>query len=168
MVVTEVVKSFAQAGSAIHKRTTKLAKDLPIVRNAGNVAVGTAVVTAVSANMGGRSIFLSGVGSAGAKVSVTTIDAAGAVVVKMTGPAHFVERDTQRHMVGTGAVSVYAGHAMSWPGVNTEGGWVTGPFMAGGSQGRHPFERGVDEVRPVAPKIYDKGVRVAAVKAGFG
>lgn len=162
--MTEVVKSFAQAGSAIHKRTTKLAKDLPIVRDAGNVAVGAAIVGAVSANMGEKTIFLRGVGKAGAKVSVTSAPTPAGTIVKMTGPAHFIERDTSRHMVGTGALGDNFGMAMHMP----DGRWATGPFMAGGSQGRHPFERGVDEVRPVAPKIYDKGVRVAAVKAGFG
>lgn len=163
--MTEVVHSFGQAGASIHKRCKTLAKELPLVEKAGNVAVGEAIVGAVSANLGGKSIFLSGVGK---NVSVKSIPSPAGTVVKMTGPAHFIERDTPKHLVGTGATGPSRGFAMAWPGVTTDGGWVTGPFMAGGSKGKHVFERGVDEMRPIAPKIYEKGVLVAGYKAGFG
>lgn len=162
--MTEVVHSFGQAGASIHRRCSKLAKELPIVEKAGQVAVGEAIVGAVSANMGGKSIVLSGVGKHGAKVAVKAVHIGAETIVRMTGPAHFVERDTNPHPVGTGAVSEAQGHRMHMP----DGRWATGPFIAGGSQGKHVFARGVDEVRPVAPKIYEKGVRVAALRAGFG
>lgn len=176
MVVTTRVNSFRAAGSEIAKRADKFGEEMPKVRTAGNLAVGAAVVGAVSANMGGKSVFLSGVPS---KVGVAMVPSPNdGVIVKMTGAAKLLEFDTPKHIVGSGyrtsvkvrkdgSTSVSdseSGTRMRMP----DGRWATGPFMAGGSSGRHMFRDGVATIEPKATDIYNKGVRVAAVKAGFG
>jgi hypothetical protein len=67
-------------------------------------------------------------------------------IVYATGPFHFIERDTARHGVGTRGYGV---SLMEMP----DGDWATGPFFAGGSSGKHPFERGVDVVSPSADRL---------------
>lgn len=176
MVVTQRVNSFRAAGFEIAKRADKFGDEMPKVRIAGNRAVGVAVVGAVAKNMGGKSVFLSGVP---AKVGVAMAPSPkDGVVVKMTGPAPLLEFDTPRHLVGTGYQTRTRNRKDGSTSVSDtetstrmrmpDGRWATGPFMAGGSTGQHNFRDGVAEVEPTATGIYNKGVRVAAVKAGFG
>lgn len=107
------------------------------------------------------------------------------VIVKMTGPAQLIENDTKAHTIlgskvgrlgkGKGSRSKAAKYAAKQELYNalfggTGGGrlhigtgddWVTGPIQHPGTKGKHPFRKGVETVRPEAPRIYDKGVVIA-------
>lgn len=178
--MTMRLSSFRACGVEISQRAGKLAHELPEVEQGGQAAVGAAVVAAVARNMGGQSVFMSGVGEAGAKVDVRFKQIGRDASVYMTGPAHLLERDSEDHEVGTGfntkvrvnkSGEVRISESDSGRGDKMEmpdGRWATGPFRVRGSKGRHMFRDGVKEVEPVQTAIYEKGVRVAALKAGFG
>ena len=130
-----------------------------------------ASVTGLMAEASGGDLRLSGVGKtsprrgsridAGAKIGARYLAAktggglvsfgrygvSGAdAVLFATGPAHLVERDTKIHGLGVRGSGV---SLMVLP----DGEVRTGPWIGGGSQGKHPFERGVRAVEPQAEAI---------------
>ncbi len=107
-------------------------------------AAGLLVKASVQAELHGVTR-LRGVGAKGAKIGVR-YDVAGptAVVVRMTGPAHLIERDTAAHEIG--------------PKRRRALHLVGGDFRASvahhpGTKGKHPFEHGVALARPLVPRL---------------
>lgn len=165
------VHGLGAAGRLLDRQFDELANRAKRIQTRGEQAAARAVQAAVAANLGGNPIVMRGVGQYGARVGVTVSTLAGrisgpgfvaagdsTVVVRMTGPAHLIERDTNRHPVGTGALGDAHGHRMRMP----DGRWATGPFTAGGSEGKHPFGRGVEEARPVLAAVLQAEVNAAA------
>lgn len=165
------VNGLGAAGSLLDRQLDQLADTAKRMQTRGEQAAARAMQAAVAANLGGNPIVMRGVGKFGARVGVRVstlggqmsgpgfIAAGGStVVVRMTGPAHLLERDTNRHPVGTGALGDAHGHRMRMP----DGRWVTGPFTAGGSEGKYPFRRGVEEARPVLARVLQAEVNAAA------
>jgi hypothetical protein len=186
-----VYTSFDQVGKVIAKQTAEFSSDMVTLEASGNRTVAAAVVSAVAANLGGVSIIMSGVGKNGRRVGVVaTPGTQKSMVVKMTGPAHLIERDTDPHLImgkgvgrlgkGKGSRSkeakykakqelydVLFGGASTVP-MRVGRDWRMGPFQHPGTTGKHPFERGVNVVRPTAPRVYQRGVNVAMRKAFRG
>ena len=82
-------------------------------------------------------------------------------VVHATGPWQFIERDTPRHMVGTGAFGDNHGQVMHFG----NGEWATGPFEAGGSHGKHPWRIAMESGGKKVEKLYEKQLSAAIRKA---
>lgn len=183
-----IYTSVSGAVSAVDRKATKLRHEVAAIPVRTANEVGLLFKGSVAGFLGGNSIVLSGVGKNGAKVGVR-YDIKGkqnpTVAVFMTGPAHFVERDTEKHDVprttGSRRVRLESGRLSSKrestgratsakrqrvpmfiPGV----GWRTGPFRrTGGSKGRHVFERGVERAEPLAVELYRKRIGGALGRA---
>ncbi len=69
--------------------------------------------------------------------------------IKATGPWALIERDVKRHEVGV------HGQILALP----DGGFAYGPFMAGGSRGKHPWKIGTKRAQPKVAKLYDRELR---------
>jgi hypothetical protein len=97
---------------------------------------------------------LSGVGKRGAKLSVgfdvKGLDNATALI-QARGPWQFVENDVERHRVPRPRSRRGRRRYAVLPGVGFVYDHVDG---AGGSTGRHPFERGVDQSRQAAIEAF--------------
>jgi hypothetical protein len=109
---------------------------------------------------------LRGVGHAGARLGVVnkTFGAGSGLTaaVHATGPWQFIERDTPRHEVGARAAD-----RGDQPRLNFGNGeWATGPFMAGGSTGKHPWRLGTGHAKGRVAKLYEKEVG-AAIRRAF-
>lgn len=155
-------QSAGSAARALSGRFEKAGREVQGIVKVGNVEAGRMVAGSVAAFLGGPRIRLRGVGKAGATVGVQTqggraSSGAEGAIVRMTGPAQFIERDTPKHLVGTEGNGDDFGSHMAMP----DGRWATGPFMAGGSTGRHPFQRGVESATPAVPQVYRRGVQGA-------
>lgn len=187
------VHGFAQLGNTIGRQVESFSKNIRSVEVAGTKDVAATVVAAVTAHLGGNPITLRNVGK-GAKVGVIArpdFNHGQSMVVKMTGPAHLIERSIKPHTIlgrsvgrlgkGKGSRSAAAKHAAKQALYDalfggTGGGhmkiggeWRTGPFQHPGvKDGKHPFERGVREVEPEAVRIYDRGVQVALRRSFSG
>ena len=182
------LRSFLDAGKLIDRQCDQFSKELTTLEVTGTREVGLAVVGAVSKNLGGPRINLSGVGKNGANVGVVMAPAGKDVVVKMTGPAQLIENDTKAHVIigrnvgrlgkGKGSRSAENKRRAKQDLYNalfggTGGGrlhfggdeWATGPIQHPGTKGKHPFAKGVETVRPVAPAIFDRGVNRGIRKA---
>lgn len=156
------VRGLDGLGRSIAKSCAQFSTELPVIEKAGTKAVGASVVAAVAANLGGPRIRLSGVGKKGANVSVVAFPRGDTVVVKMNGPAHLIERDTKAHQIPKTRKRSRRGRPNALRIGNQ---WVTGPISHPGTEGKHPFERGVNTARVLAPKVYQRGVQVGLRKA---
>lgn len=82
---------------------------------------------------------LRGVGKSGARIGVRYDQRNKDVEVRMTGPAHLIERDTKPHPIGPRkkkALTLAGGQVRSFVGDHP------------GTKGKHPFEKGVNRVLP--------------------
>ena len=186
--MTTKVKGFNGLGNLIDRQCDTFKREILTLEATGAREVGLAIVGAVSKNLGGPRIKMSGVGKNGATVGVVLVPAGKDTVVKMTGPAQLIENDTKAHTIlgrnvgrlgkGKGSRSASAKRAAKQELYNAlfggQGGgrlnlggdqWVTGPIPHPGTKGKHPFRKGVDAVAPVAPKIFDRGVQRGIRKA---
>jgi len=131
----------------------------------GAVVIRTEALTALTA-VGVRGFTLHGVNrkKGGAKLGVITkVSGSGSstnALIKATGPWHLIERDTAKHQVGAKLNSEGDYPVLHWGGI-----WATGPFMAGGSHGRHPWRIGTKHAQPKVAKLYEKEVGGAIRKA---
>jgi hypothetical protein len=96
----------------------------------------------------------------GAVVKVSGSGNSTTAIIKATGPWQFIERDTARHQVGAKLNANEDYPVLHWGNV-----WATGPFMAGGSHGRHPWAIGEHHAQPKVKTIYEKEVFGAVRKA---
>lgn len=142
---------------------------------AAALAIKSSILPLMAAATGGD-LRLSGVGKRGARIGVR-YDVKGSVnptaLLYATGPAHFVERDTRRHMIlprgkGRGRVKRRQGAALvsalsgGVGGLGGQGGVLAfkgGGYAAyaragGGSKGKHPFELGVRQGEPRAVEVF--------------
>lgn len=132
----ELARKLRQAGGAIDGA----AKD-----GVGKAAL--LVKTSVLGELGGRTR-LRGVGKKGAKIGVRyDIKGTGnpTALVRATGPFHLIERDTRPHDVSPKGKR----KAINIPGIGPKA-YAT---RAGGSKGRHPWEKGVNRALPIIPRV---------------
>ena len=158
--------NFAQAGIKLGKQSVELSGRLKAAPLQGVIAAARVVEDTVAGFMGGKTVEMRGVGPGGAKVGLRSKIIPGSnpkAIVSMTGPAHLLERDTPEHMVGTGATGDAHGQVMHFG--NSQ--WATGPFLAGGSTGRHMFRDGVKVAEPIIERVFARAVARAELKA-FG
>ena len=106
---------------------------------------------------------LRGVGKKGARIGVK-YDIKGfgnpTALVRAYGPFHLYERDVKRHQVG---VRAKAG-LMTLPGDSQA---AYGPFMAGGSKGKHSWEKGVAMSIPISRQVFRRALS-ASLRSSFG
>lgn len=150
---------------------------------AGSVGRAALVLkTSVEANMRaavGADLRMSGVGKTGAKVGVR-YDVKGrtnpTALLRATGPAHLIERDTRAHTIIPKTVGRTQGSRTKGARLAAKqnlydalfGGTVSGatkPLMLGntgrfayrvrhpGTRGKHPFEHGINRAAPVAQRV---------------
>jgi hypothetical protein len=124
--------------------------------------------SSIAGFLGGPSKRLRGVGNAGAMIGPRyAIAQAGSAhclaLVGMYGPAHLYERDMPAHPVGVRETRARAGGEV-YMRVPHGRGWATGPWIAGGSTGKHPFEKGTNAVLPVVPRIYQAETHAALAR----
>lgn len=157
--LTELAKTPAELAKVLAK--------LPLVAttaSAASVRKGAQIIKidtlASAAAVTGGTLALRGVksrsGKGGRLGVVYTITGAGAstvAAVKAVGPWVLIERDTKRHEVGTKTKN-------GRPAVLLlpDGGFATGPFMAGGSKGKHPWALGTARAQPKVTKLYQQEV----------
>lgn len=102
------------------------------------------------------------VGKRGQRVGVRyDLHSDNEVIVRMTGPAHLLERNTKAHQIPRERKTKRAKKRYAViPGVGVRA-WANHP----GTKGKHTFERGVDDAKPlverVAGSIYFDAVRKA-------
>jgi hypothetical protein len=127
---------------------------------------------------------LSGVGRRGAKVgaSFKVSGTGGSATVKATGPLHIIERDMPPHdiqprgyrvskrylnLVAKGKLPadgkrIYLGGGKA---LKFGGGFYRRASLAGGSRGKHPFERGWKKAAPETTRIFQREVRATFRKS---
>lgn len=144
-------------------RVDKAQKGITHAQAEGANAVAFAMKTSITglmAEASGGDLRLSGVGKKGARIGArykaATAGYNAAALLHAYGPAHFVERDTSPHGLGARGDEVTL---MVLP----DGGVRTGPWVGGGSQGKHPFAKGVTAIEPIAPRIFQQAVRKHAL-----
>ena len=98
---------------------------------------------------------LRGVGKSGARLGVVSkVVGSGRSttgIVSARGPWILIEKDTKPHVVGAKEGPDGPAH-LAVPGADT--GWRTGPFIAGGSHGKHPFVLAAERARPKVGRLY--------------
>lgn len=170
----------ALRGTQFARKMTHFAADVENVGREGVIQSSLVLTNAVAGFLGGRKIRLSGVGKRGANVGVR-FDVKGRKnptgLVYMTGPAQLVERDTKAHGIlgrGVGRAkgrsraarraakqelydTLFGGQSAGRMRIGDA--WRTGPFQHPGTQGKHPFAKGIEAARPLVPKIYDRSVQ---------
>jgi hypothetical protein len=76
-------------------------------------------------------------------------------IVHATGPWQFVERAVSPHAVGIRLEEAGQQPVMLVPGGS---GFATGPWIAGGSPGKHPFKLAAQKSKPQVTRLYDEAV----------
>lgn len=161
----------------LHK-TTKMGTELIALESRMALVAAQAVKTSVTAQMalagvtGGK---LRGVGRKGAKIGVRYDLAGKTALVRATGPFHLIERDTKAHRLGRGTRSATSGlplvdasgqdiqSVVTIPGVGFRA-WANHP----GTQGKHPWVKGVVAAMPIQQKAQAIALHQALKKAYTG
>lgn len=151
----------AESAQAFNRKVGRLATTLP--RSLGAATGEAALLTKglildKARPRTGGDLRLSGVGKNGARVGVS-YDIKGftnpTALVKATGPFHFIERDTRKHIVGRGRGGQRGRKRLRLPdGSVRMGGW-----MAGGSRGTAPWKQGVRLAKPRVMDTYKRAFR---------
>lgn len=140
---------------------------------------------------------LRNVGKNGTRLGVNyKADPSGGTLVQASGPWQLIERDTKAHtIIGKGVGRVKRGSTkglskdarsavrygakqnlynalFGGPGGGggkflIDGNWYTGPIHHPGTQGKHPFARGVETARPGVPRLVDAEVKLVLLET-FG
>lgn len=177
----------SKSAAELSRKLNAYAESIP---NANREAIGESAllikdtVLPLMAAATGGDLRLSGVGRPpGAKIGVR-YDVKGSqnptALVRATGPAHFVEWDVKPHTVvakRTARRTSRRGRIAAVEGGDTSGitgvlasERITGGFAkyaknAGGSKGRHPFERGVNIAQPRIPEHFGRVHNRALLRA---
>jgi hypothetical protein len=120
-------------------------------------------VTLIRSEMRGATgdMRMSGVGKRGAKIGAR-YDVKGntnpVALIRATGPAHLIERDTQAHRIPRERSRGRKRYAAF-------GGSVYSRVEHPGTRGKHPFERGWKKAAPQTPAIFQREVRAALRKS---
>lgn len=157
--------------ASIEEVAKKIGDCVPAARHASEQSVrqgGRVIRAEMLATLGastGGSFRLRGVGKAGARlgVQVRTVGSGSATtaLVKATGPWQFLENDTKRHAVGTRVEA-----RGEQPVMYTPWGYRTGPWIAGGSTGKHPWRAGKEASQPIVSRLYNENVG-RAIRTAF-
>ncbi len=159
-LVTSNAKEIADKMIGLSK-TTPIASEKSVRKGAQIVKNDT---IASAAAVTGGSLRLRGVkgkrGGRGARLGVTyKVEGSGSTttaIVKAVGPWALIERDVKAHDVGV------RGQVLILP----DGGFATGPFIAGGSRGKHPWKKGTAVAQPKVARLYDREVK-AHIRKNF-
>jgi len=141
-------------------KVTRFSTALPRAEMAALGAASMAVKAAILARSPRR---LSGVGTKGARIGVgykllpATEKFGAKAIVSARGPFHLIERDTKGH-----EIRPKRKRAMT-VGDGVRAGTVRHP----GTKGQHPFERGVDQTRPVVVAIFRRAFNTS-MRSTFG
>lgn len=92
------------------------------------------------------------VGRKGARVGVRYTLAGNTAVVKMTGPAQLIERDTKAHRIPRATVGRGRRQRANTKVVVIPGVGVRASAAHPGTRGKHPWEKGLRAALPAIPK----------------
>lgn len=145
-------------------KTARMGGELRTLERRAVQIAALAVKTSVTSQMvaaGVQNGRLRGVGKKGAKIGVRFDLAGDKALVRATGPFQLIERDTKAHRIPkVRGARAKKKRVVVIPGVGVRA-WASHP----GTQGKHPWAKGVVAARPVAEKAHGLALHQALKKA---